>query len=220
MRPGPPRVNGMPEAALSLLIAASALLAVRAGYAGPRKHVYVFKPLTVALVILLALRTKFATPFAYQSLIVAGLLFSLAGDIFLMLPRDRFVQGLVSFLVAHLCYIAAFTIDGAHAESAWAAAPLLIYGALMMGLLWARLGRLQAPVALYVLVILLMAWTAADRCLSAGPAGGQFAAAGALLFVASDSLLAWDRFRGGFRAAQGWVLGTYFAAQWLIALST
>ncbi len=28
----------------------------------------------------------------------------MAGDIFLMLPKERFVAGLVSFLIAHLCY--------------------------------------------------------------------------------------------------------------------
>lgn len=209
----------MLTAALSLLAAASALLAVRAEYKGPRRRVYLFKPLTVVLIILVALRADSPAPAAYKSLIVVGLLFSLAGDVFLMLPRDRFVQGLASFLVAHVCYAAAFTADGGRAVSVWAGAALLAYGALMLGLLWPRLGRLRGPVAAYVLVILLMAWQAANRYLNAGPAGSGLAAAGAWLFVVSDSLLAWNRFRGGFRAAQGSVLGTYFAAQWLIALS-
>ena len=50
--------------------------------------------------------------------------------------------------------------------------------------------------------------------------GGASAFAGALLFVASDSALAWNRFRGGFAGAQALILGTYFPAQLLIALST
>jgi len=45
------------------------------------------------------------------------------------------------------------------------------------------------------------------------------AAAGAVLFVLSDSALAWSRFRQPFAAAQLAVLGTYLPAQWLIALS-
>jgi uncharacterized membrane protein YhhN len=205
---------------LSILVALSALLAVRAEYGGPRRRVYVFKPLAVVFVILVALQSEFGTPGAYKFLIVVGLLFSLAGDVFLMLPRDRFVAGLSSFLVAHLFYVAAFASDGGLAWSASAGAALAVYGALMLGLLWARLGSLKGPVAAYVLVILLMAWAASSRWLNAGPAGSGLAAAGALLFAASDSLLAWNRFRGGFRAAQALVLGTYFAAQWLIALST
>ena len=211
----------MTTAVLSLLALASALLTIRAEYKGPRRQVYVFKPLTVVLVSLIALQTKHATTPQYKQLIVAGLLCSLAGDVLLMLPRERFVAGLVCFLFAHLCYIAAFTVaDGARALSAWGAVALLLYGALMLRLLWPRLGKLKAPVAVYVAAILLMAWQALNRWLAAGGAGGALALAGALLFVASDSALAWNRFRGEFKSAQALVLGTYFAAQWLIALST
>ena len=210
----------MLTAALSLLVTASALLAVRAEYGGTRRRVYIFKPLTLVLIIFIALQTKSGAPGLYKSLVVAGLLFSLAGDVFLMLPRDRFVGGLVSFLVAHVFYIAAFTVEGGRVPPAWAGVLLSVYGGLMLRSLWPRLGRLRGPVVVYVAVILLMAWQAAGRWLGAGPAGSGLAAAGALLFVASDSLLAWNRFKGGFRSAPALVLGTYFAAQWLIALST
>ncbi len=210
----------MPTAILSTLVFASALLTIRAEHKGERRQVYLFKPLTTALIILVALQTKHATAPAYRPLIVAGLLCSLAGDVFLMLPRDRFVNGLVSFLFAHLFYVAAFTLDGGRAAQVWAAAPLVVYGVLMLRLLWPRLGQLKAPVVVYVLVILLMAWQAANRWLASGDGGGASAFTGALLFVASDSALAWNRFRGRFGGAQAVVLGTYFAAQWLIALST
>ena len=36
---------------------------------------------------------------------VAALALSLVGDVLLMLPRERFVGGLVAFLLAHLAYI-------------------------------------------------------------------------------------------------------------------
>jgi uncharacterized membrane protein YhhN len=65
-----------------------------------------------------------------------------------------------------------------------------------------------------------MTWQALNRWASAGDAGSASALAGALLFVASDSALAWNRFRAEFKSAQAVVLGTYFAAQLLIALST
>jgi uncharacterized membrane protein YhhN len=210
----------MPLTLLSILVLVSAILTVRGEYRGPRRRVYLFKPLTVVLIILVALQANSAAPPSYRYLVVAGLLFSLAGDVFLMMPRDRFVRGLASFLVAHVFYIAAFWPEGTRAPSLWVGAVLVVYGALMLGLLWPRLGKLKVPVLIYVLVILLMAWQASNRWLGAGPGGSAFAAAGALLFVASDSLLAWNRFKGSFRAAQAYVLGTYFAAQWLIALST
>ena len=210
----------MPTAILSTLVLATALFTIRAEHEGDRPRVYIFKPLTTALLILVALQSGHETAAAYKPLIVAGLLCSLAGDVFLMLPRDRFVAGLVSFLFAHLFYVAAFTLDGGRAPRARAALPLVVYGAVMLRLLWPRLGRLKAPVVVYVAVILLMAWQAANRWLASGDGGSASALVGALLFVASDSALAWARFRGGFGGAQAVVLGTYFAAQWLIALST
>ncbi|HVF67408.1 MAG TPA: lysoplasmalogenase [Pyrinomonadaceae bacterium] len=206
----------MTTAVLSLLVLVSALLAIRAEYRGPRLHFYVFKPLTVVLIILIAAQTKQATAQQYKSLIVAGLVCSLVGDVFLMLPRDRFVAGLVSFLVAHLFYVAAFAA-GVRAWNVWWAAGLAVYGASMLGVLWRGFGKLKAAVVVYVAAILLMAWAALSRRPDAG--GGTWAAVGALLFVASDSALAWNRFKGEFKSAQALVLSTYFAAQWLIAVS-
>jgi uncharacterized membrane protein YhhN len=206
---------------LSLLVLASALLTIRAEYKGARRQVYVFKPLTVVLVILIALQTKSAAASPlYKQLIVAGLLCSLAGDVFLMLPRERFVAGLACFLAAHVCYIAAFAAGGGRTFSLWGAGVLALYGALMLRLLWPRLGKLKAPVTVYVAAILLMAWQALNRWMMVGDTASASAFAGALLFVASDSALAWNRFRAEFKSAQAVVLGTYFAAQLLIALST
>lgn len=210
----------MLTAVLSTLVLASALLTIIAEHRGARTRVYVFKPLTTALVVLVALRAEHATAHAYAPLVVAGLVCSLAGDVCLMLPRERFVAGLVSFLFAHLFYVAAFALDGGARPSAWAAAPLALYGALMLRLLWPGLGALRLPVVFYVAAILLMAWLAAGRWLALGDGGSASAFAGALLFVASDSALAWNRFRGGFAGAQALILGTYFPAQLLIALST
>jgi uncharacterized membrane protein YhhN len=204
---------------LSLLTFASALLAARAAHAAARGQVYVFKPLTTVLIILVALQAKHATASAYRPLIVAGLVCSLAGDVFLMLPRDRFVAGLVSFLFAHVLYAAAFTLDGWHVRG-WAAAVFAVYGFSMLSILWPRVGGLKAPVAVYVALILLMALLASGRWLEVGGWASASAGAGAVLFVVSDSALAWDRFVGKFRGAQVLILGTYFAAQWLIALST
>jgi uncharacterized membrane protein YhhN len=51
------------------------------------------------------------------------------------------------------------------------------------------------------------------------PRSARLAAIGAVLFMVSDSLLAWDRFAGGVPARALLVLGTYYAAQWCIARS-
>ncbi|HYJ45632.1 MAG TPA: lysoplasmalogenase [Pyrinomonadaceae bacterium] len=205
---------------LTLLAFISAVLTILASYQGRRLTLYLFKPLTILFIILIALESKHPTSVFYRYAIIIGLLFSLAGDLFLMLPDDRFIQGLVSFLLAHFCYIAAFTTESGRALSGLDLIPFLIYGGLMLRLLWPHLGKMKAPVIVYMLVILLMGWVAASRWLITGQEGSRLAFSGATLFIASDSLLAVDRFRGRFRSAQLFILGTYFTAQWLIALST
>jgi uncharacterized membrane protein YhhN len=204
-------------AVLTILAVVSAALNILAEYRGPRRNVYIFKPLTVLLIIWIVLQSPSSL---YRYLIVAGLLFSLAGDIFLMLPRDRFIPGLVSFLIAHLFYIAAFTLDGALARpSLLAAIALLVYGGVMLRLLLPTLGKMRLPVMVYMLVILLMVWQASNRWVNTWTMASLLAFAGAWVFAASDSVLALNRFRREFKSAQFLILTTYFAAQWLIALS-
>src|SRR5512147_2406717 len=91
-----------------LATAVACALHLRAAYRGPRWQVYLFKPLTTTLLFGLAAALPPAHGSAYRLAILVGLVFSLAGDVFLMLPRDRFLAGLASFLAAHLAYIAAF----------------------------------------------------------------------------------------------------------------
>ena len=107
----------MTTAVLSLLILASALLNIRAEYKGPRRQVYVFKPLTVALVILIALQTKHTTATHYKQLIIAGLICSLAGDVLLM--HDR-VPVVLSVLPALLEEVAARGLKAVSLASACA----------------------------------------------------------------------------------------------------
>ncbi len=87
---------------LSLLVFASGIACIHADMTGRRSAVYVFKPLTMLFVLSLALQSSASTSTLYAWMIVVGLLFSLAGDILLMLPSDRFAAGLASFLVAHV----------------------------------------------------------------------------------------------------------------------
>jgi uncharacterized membrane protein YhhN len=203
---------------LLVCIAASGGLAIVGEERGPRWIVYVFKPLTTVLILGLAASAT-GVPARYQGLVVGGLAASLAGDVFLMLPRDRFVPGLGSFLVAHLAYVTAFAVTPVGVAPWVVLGGLLAFGGVVLRALWPRLGALRGPVAVYVGVILAMAWMAAARWLRLPSAGAAAAAVGALLFMASDTLLALDRFRGRFAYAHALVLTTYYGAQVLIALS-
>jgi uncharacterized membrane protein YhhN len=204
---------------LTLLAGVSAVLHVRAEYGGLRWLVWLCKPTTTTLLIVLAWSLAGAAGGRYASAILTGLVLSLAGDVFLMLPGDRFVAGLVSFLLAHVAYLVAFTDGVRCAALPLAFVPYIAAGAAALAMLWRNLGRLRAPVALYVAVIFAMAAQAATRALLLRTTPATLAAVGAAIFVVSDTILAFDRFRSRFRSARALVMATYVTAQWLIALS-
>jgi uncharacterized membrane protein YhhN len=151
--------------------------------------------------------------------VVVGLACSLAGDVFLMLPRDRFLAGLGSFLVAHLAYVAAFSSGVPFGTAPLLLLPLVAVSVPLLRLLWPGLGKLRLPVLLYAATILVMVWRAWARHSALPTPGAAVAAAGATLFMISDAILALNRFHRPFRSAQVLIMTTYVAAQALIAAS-
>ncbi|MFO1183010.1 lysoplasmalogenase family protein [Ottowia sp.] len=152
-----------------------------------------------------------------QALLLLALLCSLSGDAFLMLP-GHFIAGLVSFLLAHVGYVALFR-QGVPWFGHWRALlAALALGAGMYAFLWqgGLPAALRVPVAAYVLVIALMAAQAWGRWAVLRDRPALWVALGACFFMLSDSLLATNRFVTPLPWAQVWVLSTYYAAQALI----
>lgn len=204
---------------LTILAAISAGLTIWAEYQGPPIQIYIFKPLTMVFIIIMAVLAKTPRSRNYKIAIIAGLLFSMAGDVLLMLPMDLFIAGLVSFLIAHLIYTYAFH-SGRPWKFKWLAMLLfLAYGVVVYLILWPGLGSMAIPVAAYVLVILTMAWQAWDQWDQMRARWALLAFIGAVLFVISDSVLALNKFGEPFSAARALTLITYFSAQWFIANS-
>jgi len=154
----------------------------------------------------------------YRNLIIVGLVFSMAGDVFLMLPSDRFVAGLIAFLIAHLFYIVAF-VSKINILIGWPLISLITYGIVVYLGLSSYLGKMKVPVVIYIVVILVMAWFAWEWWAQAGTNTSLLAFSGALLFVISDTILAVNRFRRKFKLARVLNLSTYFTAQLFISSS-
>lgn len=177
---------------------------------------FLFKPLTTVLVIAFAWPRGRDLP-AVRRWVLTGLVCSLAGDIFLMWPKEGFLPGLVSFLLAHLAYLWAFT-----RVARFAARPLVFVGygllaALILSQLWPGVPvALRAPVVAYVLCLASMAAQAAVVWRGGAERGGVLALGGAL-FMTSDALLATNKFATALPLASLWILATYWSAQWCIA---
>ena len=213
------------SAPLPRLMLASATLATATSALGLTHWHWPFKPLTMLVamvwVAIHARQTSANGLFDLKTptpLLLAALLGSLAGDVFLMLPGNWFIPGLVSFLLAHLAYIALFGQGVPWFAHRSALAATLALAAAMYAFLW--LGglppELRLPVAVYVLVIALMAAQAWARRATLRDTPALLVALGACSFMLSDSILATNRFVQPLPLAQLWVLASYYAAQYLI----
>ncbi|MCF6171538.1 MAG: lysoplasmalogenase [Bacteroidales bacterium] len=180
---------------------------------------FVFKPLTTLLIILLAVLSEPEVSVSYRYLIVAGLVFSLAGDVFLVLPTDRFIAGLVSFFVAHLFFIAAFAGDFGPYFGWGYLIPVLVYMAIVLKVLLPHTKTMTIPVLAYVLVLMVFMWQASGRGWTLAGNSPGLAFFGAALFVISDTILAYNRFVKQLKFERFFTMLTYWLAQLLLALS-
>lgn len=198
--------------AATLVIAAADWVAVAVGN---RRLEHVVKPLTMAVLIAAALSMSEADPAVARWWIVAGLVASLAGDVFLML--DRFLPGLASFLVGHVLYIVAFITMGLGGTLFVLGAALVAVSIRMVGVKVVQGAaeqdrNLGLAVTAYILVISLMV---AAAFATARPA----AIIGAVLFYASDACIGWSRFRSEFPHHRTIIMVTYHLGQVGLVLS-
>ncbi len=203
-----------------VLLAVAAVFAVGdwLAVAGASKPLeYVCKPAALAALVGLALALR-PTYVDARTWFVVALVLSLLGDVFLMLPSDRFVAGLASFLLGHVAYVVGLSQHGGSiGADALAAVPVIAAGALLAtrilrAVLASGERELVGPLVAYIVVISAMAT-------SALASGNAFAAAGAVLFMTSDSLIAEHR----FVRARAWtplaIIVTYHLGQAGLTLS-
>jgi uncharacterized membrane protein YhhN len=181
-----------------------------------RRLEYIAKPLTMAALAVVAATLDPADP-TRRLWFTAAVVFSLAGDVFLMLPRDRFLPGVGAFLVGHLCYVGGLlrgelSTPGLLLGTGVLLVALVVTGRPLLLALQRRHRDLLVPVAVYMTAISAMVVLA----IAVGPPA---AAAGAVLFAFSDSVLARDRFVRSIPRASLIVMITYHLGQAGLVLS-
>lgn len=216
---------------MNIALAATFVCAIADWFAVARdakRPEYIFKPATLLGVIALTVVILQTRHDAWQGQwFLVGFVFSLLGDIFLMLPNPRwFMFGLGAFLLAHVCYIVGLNPSAPPAL----ALALLIPCGLVIGFFERRViqslraahhSSLTVPVIAYGLAMLLMVFSAWATLFRAEWNDTRRACVivGATLFLVSDAMLAWNRFVKPFAAAKLAVIVTYHLGQIALALS-
>lgn len=180
-----------------------------------------------ALVPLLGFGVYFHRKFPSRNILLSALLFSWIGDVILLfadIAEIYFILGLLSFLIAHLSYCVLFNkqIIGEIQinKILFAVGSLLIafYLTAMILVLIPRLGELKIPVIIYAAVISTMLLFAFNGYLIWKKPGALYIFLGAVAFVASDSILAFDKFYAPIQKSSFFIMLTYLVAQYLIVV--
>lgn len=184
------------------------------------------------LLLLLTVHFVFSVNLHFHRLntaITIGLMFSFLGDTLLIFADAKpffFLMGLLSFLCTHICYLFAFLSYPNARQGSIVQHPLKIipfvvflvaYGALLFPNL---VNYLKIPVLVYSTVIIAMAISTLNLQNLITPNAFRNLFAGALLFVISDSILAFQKFQAHIQIpfVEFWIMLTYILGQYLIVL--
>lgn len=193
------RVQRVPRRPYVALATVDALLAL----AGRHRARRVTKPLLMPTLLVGKHRPT------QQALALGGL-----GDIALLGESNTaFTLGLGSFLAGHVAWVRALRphSKGALKQRPELVVPYVVAWGVLNTFLWRRTGKDRFPVVAYSTALLATALAAADT-------GDGAVAAGGALFLASDALLALEKFGGlHLPGHEGIVMATYTSGQALLA---
>lgn len=186
---------------------------------------YIAKP--GVMIVLLAWLWSVSGFSGHLTWFALGLIFSLAGDVFLMLPREQFIAGLVAFLLAHIAYTIGFT------EALPPVTIISLIMAIVIGTTSTRIYRgvssalvasnnrdLKIPLLMYTVIISVMLLAALLTLMRPDWSTGSalMVTTGAVLFYLSDAFLAWNKFVGPIRRGNLIVIISYQLGQILITV--
>lgn len=154
-----------------------------------------------------------------------ALLFSLLGDVILLFASGNetyFLMGLVAFLIGHIFYIAlnlgnAIPIKIGARELVWFVPMLAMTGFLLVKVTSTASG-LAVPIIAYSSILCTLYFTGLLTRNNLQPKHWQVLFAGIVLFIASDSMIAINRFIAPFEGAGVAIMATYIIAQYLLVL--
>jgi len=183
---------------------------------------FITKPLLVPLLAIYLLLETNTTNSSLKAWIFLALLFSWVGDILLLFEgsgSNFFLFGLSAFLVAQVFYIVFFHnirmreyIRG----NALLLLLVIVYYSILISVLSPYLGNMKLPVRIYGVVLSFMVMLAMHTVLGKNKKAAVWMTTGAILFVVSDSLLAFNKFFSAFNYSGLIIMVTYGLAQLFI----
>ncbi|MBP2168705.1 putative membrane protein YhhN [Erwinia toletana] len=200
-----------------LAVLFSGWLYVDASYRGPQWQRWVFKPVTLLLLLAWAWQAPVLSSAEY--LILFGLLATLIGDALTLLPQQRMLYAIGAFFLSHLLYTISFAGHMTLAFFWPIPLTLVIVGALLIAAIWTRLEELRWPICTFIGMTLVMVWLTAEQYYFS-PTDYSFSLlAGTLFLLLANIVWFLSHYRRRFNADRAIVAASYFLGHFLIVRS-
>ena len=200
---------------ISIILSLSALL--YSNHSKRRHLILLFKPLTIILIFILSITlASWDDISSYMIFIIMGLFCSIFGDILLMY-KEKFLVGMICFLLTHLCYIwAIYSYGGFH--TSYRLIPILciwIYFIITVKPILSH--KLKPPVIVYSFLLACLIWQSCELVFITFNPSILLFFAGIIMFATSDWILIVNKYHNN--KLEVLKLPLYFIGQWFIALS-
>lgn len=192
------------------------ILNIMFNYRNNLKGIYLTKPLIMPLLILYYITLTQNINF----IIIGALIFGFLGDVFLLDSKNHFTKGLLSFFCGHILYIVAFylnfTIKGVKGFYFVFIIFYLFYALLLVKELFPYLGSMKILGTMYMSTIMVMSFISLLMMLQSFTINTVLIFLGSIIFIISDSVLAFDTFKEKYAYSGVIIMSTYITAQFLI----
>ncbi|MEI2267432.1 lysoplasmalogenase [Erwinia sp. CGal63] len=200
-----------------LAVLFSGWLYVDATYRGPQWQRWVFKPVT--LLLLLAWAWQAPVLSATDYLILFGLLATLVGDALMLLPERRMLYAIGAFFLSHLLYTICFASHMTLTFFWPIPLTVLIIGALLIAAIWTKLAELRWPICTFIGMTLLMVWLTTEQYFFRPTDYGFSLMVGTSLLLLANIVWLVSHYRRRFTADSAITAACYFAGHFMIVRS-
>ena len=183
---------------------------------------FITKPLLMPLLAIYLLLQTISATSSLKVWVFLALFFSWVGDILLLFEErasNFFLFGLSAFLIAQVFYIVFFhniRMKEYIRGNALLLLLVIVYYSVLFSVLSPYLGTMRLPVRIYGVVLSFMVMLAMHTMLGKNKKAALWIMMGAILFVTSDSILAFNKFFSSFNYAGLIIMFTYGLAQLFI----
>ncbi|WGO83314.1 lysoplasmalogenase [Arsenophonus apicola] len=200
-----------------LAVLFSGWLYIDAAYRGPQWQCWLFRPVTLLLLVFWAWSADITDTSGY--LIIAGLFVMLMADGWQMLSSERLLPAIFLLSLSFLLYTISFALQMSFSFYLPLLAILLIVSVIVLFIIWTPVGSLRAPVIFLLSMSFIMAWIAGEQYFGLAREHNFSIMIGAFLLFIANSIWLIANFRYPFKASKATITACYFIGQFLIVRS-